>query len=90
MTQAAVPACSLINAILVEPTVSPVGGTVSVSASTTDSSAAYAWSATSGFFDSATSPETHFTCTDPGQAVVTLELTDGACHDHASAFIMCK
>jgi hypothetical protein len=87
---ASVGACSLIKSIAIDPSVAPIGVPVSVSASINDSNPEYAWSATGGFFDTASSPTVHFTCAHSGEVTVTLDVTDGGCKDSASAVITCK
>jgi len=53
----------------------------------------YRWTATAGSFDAATSPITTYTCTKPGDQLITIEVSDdgfGKCADQWTVNVRCE
>jgi|HubBroStandDraft_4_1064222.scaffolds.fasta_scaffold10580_2 hypothetical protein len=74
------------GSISASPTETTLGGTVALAAAATAVNASaltYTWSAPSGTFSAASSANTNFTCTAPGQIAVTVTVGDGPVPDGA-------
>ena len=74
--------CPVVDGISASPSEVLVGGTVTLSGTAHDSDAApaalsYQWSASSGSLSSATAANPTFKCTEPGDATITLAVSDG-------------
>ncbi len=72
--------CATWNSVSVLPSSTTVGNSVAVSASAIAPNASaitYAWSATSGTFDTPNAASANFTCTTAGTATLTLTVGDG-------------
>jgi len=91
--------CAVIDSLSASPTEVAVGGTVALAAAGHDSDAApsalaYAWTTTAGTLSSASAQNPTFTCTAPGNATVTLSVTDGdpaaSCADTQTVQITCS
>jgi hypothetical protein len=88
------PVCPTIDAISASPSSIEVGFSVALTAAASDldnspAPLAYAWSASSGTFGSATAANTTFTCTAPGVVTLTLVVSDGDCTDTGTVPITC-
>ena len=90
--------CPQIDAVSASPNEVIVGSSISLASSAHDSDAgpsalAYSWSASSGTFSSATAQNPTFTCTVPGTATITLNVSDGdmalGCADTRTFSVTC-
>jgi hypothetical protein len=84
--------CPRIKSLMAAPANAPVGSTISVAASATDvdDPISVLWTATSGSFQNATAPATHFTCATAGPVKITATVTDQAgCAEAASVDVTC-
>lgn len=90
--------CPVIDGVDATPDEVTLGGTVQLSGAAHDADngpapLAYHWSASSGFFDDATSASPVFTCSAPGTVTLTLTVSDGdpstTCADHTSVTVAC-
>ena len=74
--------CPVIDSLGASPAEVLVGGTIALSSSAHDSDASpaalsYKWTASSGSLSSSTSANPTFKCTEPGDATITLAVSDG-------------
>jgi hypothetical protein len=90
--------CPVIDSAGASPAEALVGTGVHLSGAAHDadsgpSALKYAWTATSGVFDSASAQNPLFTCTAPGTVNITLTVTDGdpspTCSDNLSVIVTC-
>jgi phospholipase C len=90
--------CPNLQSLSANPSEVLTGSSVSLTSSAVDpdngpSPLSYSWTATSGKFSSPMSPNTTFTCTQPGVATVTLTVSDGdttaGCPATSSVAITC-
>jgi hypothetical protein len=76
--------CASVISVTASPAETTVGGSLTVSGSATGPNASgltYAWSASSGSFDTPTAPQSTFTCAATGLVILTLTAGDGAVPD---------
>ncbi|HEX3772106.1 MAG TPA: alkaline phosphatase family protein [Polyangiaceae bacterium] len=79
--------CATAGSVSASPSEVNVGGTVALSATATapdPTSVTFAWSASSGTFDNASSATPNFTCAAAGLATITVAVGDGALPDGAT------
>ncbi len=74
--------CPVVDGIVATPSEVLVGSTIALTGNAHDSDAApaalsYQWSASSGSLSSATAADPTFKCTEPGDATITLAVSDG-------------
>jgi hypothetical protein len=91
--------CPVIDGLSANPSEVKVGGTIALSGAAHDSDSGpspltYKWTATSGTFDNSTSANPVFTCTQVGDATITLVASDGDsspnCADSLTAKVTCS
>jgi len=87
--------CPTIESLSAEPSEAVVGGdpiTLSARAEDPDSTFVYAWTASGGSLDGASTPEPQLYCTSPGDVTVNLTVTGarGSCTDTAEATVYCS
>jgi hypothetical protein len=94
----AVNICPVIDAAGASPSEALVGGGIRLNGAAHDadngpSALSYAWTATSGVFDNASTPNPLFTCSVQGPATLTLTVSDGdpspTCPDNLSVTVNC-
>ncbi|HET7543908.1 MAG TPA: hypothetical protein VFK05_28750 [Polyangiaceae bacterium] len=90
--------CPVIDGVTASPAEVLVGGTIALATSAYDtdrapSALSYAWTASTGSFDDATSAAPIFTCTVPGPVTLTVTVSDGdpaeSCAAKASTLVTC-
>src|SRR5262249_17108694 len=90
--------CPQVDSVGANPAEALVGTGIRLSGAAHDrdsgpSPLAYAWSASSGVFDNASSPNPLFTCSVPGVVNITLTVSDGdpspTCADNLSVTVTC-
>jgi len=91
--------CPVIDSLSASPAEVQVGGTVALSALAHDSdvgpgAVSYTWTASAGTLSDSSAQNPTFTCTTPGNATVTLSVSDGdpavSCADKQTAHITCS
>jgi hypothetical protein len=84
--------CSQISSFAVAPVVTSVGGTIGLTAQSSDVDGAatiYLWAASSGTISVPAAPETSFTCLTAGPSTISLTVSNGSCADHQSVTVTC-
>jgi hypothetical protein len=90
--------CPVVDGVGANPSEALVGTGIRLSGNAHDSDAGpqalkYAWTATSGVFDNASSQNPLFTCSVPGPVTITLTVSDGdpspTCPDNLSVTVQC-
>jgi hypothetical protein len=86
--------CAAVDALMANPSDTPVGATIALISSSHDKDSGpapltFSWAATSGSFDDPAAANPIFTCTAAGSATLTLTITDGDCGDSRAVTVTC-
>jgi hypothetical protein len=85
--------CPFIRSAAAEPISAPVGTDVQISVVALDSDSpnlSFTWKADSGTIVDPKAANTVYRCTMPGQASLTVTVSDGICEDHQEIAVLCR
>ncbi|HEY4158219.1 MAG TPA: hypothetical protein VGM29_08985, partial [Polyangiaceae bacterium] len=83
--------CPLITSLRIVPLSTSIGSNIDLAAGAVDEGRglSFAWFASNGAFDDATSKDATYTCTVAGDQDIVLVVTDGQCGDLAQVPVAC-